>query len=444
MASHKKFEFAGLSDVGVKRSHNQDSYAILPATDDVQWLTRGYIFLGADGMGAHAGGELASKLAADSIPHIYSKHAIHGPIPALRRAFLEGNATIHNRGQQNREFEGMGTTSTAMVIRPEGVWVGHVGDSRVYRIREGKVEQISFDHSLVWEMAKRQKCSPEELTGIPSNVIVRSLGPEAFVEVDIEGPYPVKPGDIYLVCSDGLTGPVTDREIGAVASVLPPAEACQLLVDLANLHGGPDNITLIITRVGKFESEEVPENKAYRVPGLARKKPWYQSSWPILSLLLGILLACAAIFLHVQEYPGDIFTFILASLALFAGLGGLLIQIRKDSDPEEDVEDSVIIPTRTIHREIEFQIDRGLLQKIAKAQGSLEARLREHGWEADWDTLRRFQTKVEQFEGKNQIREAFRESCRALRILTEAIQNQRSKEEVFKPLWEGKKPAKPT
>src|SRR5437660_4755931 len=102
----------------------------MPATDSDQFRQRGHVFLVADGMGAHAVGELAAKMAVDNIPHIYSKHAGEGPVPALHKAFVEANAAIHTRGQQNRDFRGMGTTGTALVLRPEGAWVGHVGDSR--------------------------------------------------------------------------------------------------------------------------------------------------------------------------------------------------------------------------------------------------------------------------------------------------------------------------
>src|ERR1041385_8124152 len=149
----------------------------------------------------------------------------------------------------------MGTTGTALVIRPEGAWVGHVGDSRAYRIRGGLIEQLSFDHSLLWELARRQRKSPEELTGIPANVIVRSLGPEATVQVDVEGPHPLEQGDVFLLCSDGLSGQVNDRVIGAVVTALPPEEAVRFLVHMANLQGGPDNTTVIVVRVGTAANE---------------------------------------------------------------------------------------------------------------------------------------------------------------------------------------------
>src|SRR5260370_22803341 len=118
----------------------------------------------------------------------------------------------------------MGTTTTALLLGREGGWVGHVGDSRGYRVRKGKIEQLSFDHSLVWEFARRQRVDPDGVQGIPSNVIIRSLGPEPLVQVDVEGPHPVQDGDVFILCSDGLSWQVTDHELGAIGSTLPPAE----------------------------------------------------------------------------------------------------------------------------------------------------------------------------------------------------------------------------
>src|SRR5205823_4659095 len=146
---YDKIDYASLTDIGVRRSQNQDAHATLLATDLEKWRERGHIFLVADGMGAHAVGELASELAANIIPHTYYKHAHQGAVPALRKAFIEANASIYAKGQLNPEFEDMGTTSTALVLRAEGAWIGHVGDSRAYRIRDGQIEQLSFDHSLV-------------------------------------------------------------------------------------------------------------------------------------------------------------------------------------------------------------------------------------------------------------------------------------------------------
>src|SRR5262245_28994260 len=164
---------AALTHVGVRRSHNQDAYAVQVARDLEHFRTEGHIFLVADGMGGHAVGEKASAKAVRDIPLTYLKYVREGPVLALRRAFLETNAGIFAIGQENPEFKGMGTTGTALVLRPEGAWVGHVGDSRVYRVRDGHVEQLSFDHSYVWEMARKLGVAPEDLPDIKRNVIIR-------------------------------------------------------------------------------------------------------------------------------------------------------------------------------------------------------------------------------------------------------------------------------
>jgi len=201
------------TDVGVKRSHNQDALVVGRAPNKDAWRVRGDLYVVADGMGAHAVGELASKLAVDTIRLSYTKSRGITSEDALKRAIVEANATIHERGQQNREFEGMGTTATALILGPEGAIVGHVGDSRCYRIRGELIEQISYDHSLVWEVARRQNVQPEDVKSVPKNIIIRSLGPEAQVNVDVNGPYKVLDGDRFLLCTDGLSGQVTDREI---------------------------------------------------------------------------------------------------------------------------------------------------------------------------------------------------------------------------------------
>jgi serine/threonine protein phosphatase PrpC len=245
-----EIEYATHTDVGVRRSHNQDAHAVMVATDDEHWQQVGHVFLIADGMGGHAVGELAAKIAVDNIPHIFSKYAKEGAAAAMRRAFVEANSIINTRGEQNREFKSMGTTGIALVLRPEGAWVGHVGDSRAYRVRGGVIEQLTFDHSYLWELARRQRKNPEDMVGVQANLISRSLGSLPNVQVDIEGPHPLERGDVFLLCSDGLSGQVNDRVIGSVMTALPPAEAVRFLVHMANLQGGPDNSTVIVVRVG--------------------------------------------------------------------------------------------------------------------------------------------------------------------------------------------------
>ena len=250
-------EFGELSDVGMRRSNNQDNLLSHPTKSEDQLQTRGHLFVVADGMGAHAVGELASKLAVDSIPHAYHKLTELPCDEAIEKAFVDANTEIHGKGTANPEFKSMGTTATALILLPTDAYVAHVGDSRAYRIRAGKIEQLSFDHSYVWEYARRQRISREDAAKrYPSNVITRSLGPEAHVEIDIEGPHQLEVGDIFVLCSDGLSGPVDDPEIGVLAGNLPPQTACQCLVDLANLRGGSDNITVQVIRIKRLPSAD--------------------------------------------------------------------------------------------------------------------------------------------------------------------------------------------
>jgi protein phosphatase len=234
-----------ITDKGMRRATNQDSSVVVMQDDDAGFSTRGHLFVVCDGMGAHAAGELASSDAVTHIPHHYLVFQDLTPPLALRRAIEEANHEIHRKGQVNPEFHNMGTTCSTLLLLPQGAVIGHVGDSRVYRRREGIVEQLTSDHSLVWEM----RAQGHNTDNIPSNVITRSLGPNPDVQVDCEGPFPVQLDDTFLLCSDGLNGEVGDAEIGAAMATLPPLEASQFLVDLANLRGGPDNITIIIVQV---------------------------------------------------------------------------------------------------------------------------------------------------------------------------------------------------
>ena len=163
-------------------------------------------------------------------------------------AVEEANAQIHSRGQASIDFKGMGTTTTVLVLLPSGALLAHVGDSRAYRLRGNRLEQLTFDHSLVWEMRASGQIHGKVPDYVPKNVITRSLGPNARVQVDLEGPLPIATGDIFLMCSDGLSGPVKDEELGMVLGSMPPGDAVRSLVDLANLRGGPDNITVIVAK----------------------------------------------------------------------------------------------------------------------------------------------------------------------------------------------------
>jgi protein phosphatase len=427
-----EIEHAILTDVGVRRPHNQDNYAVLLANGEQQFMECGHLYLVADGMGAHAVGEKASEQAAAIIPHTYHKHAAQGPPVALRKAFIEANASIHTCGQQNREFQGMGTTTTALLLRPDAAWIGHVGDSRAYRIRDGGIEQLTYDHSLIWEYARRQGIDPDEVKDIPSNVIVRCLGPEPLVQIDIEGPYSVRPGDIYLLCSDGLSGQVNDSEIGAVAAALPPAEACRFLVDLANLRGGPDNTTVLIVRInGNPERNGI----ASTVPPRQRSTDWFGGHWWLTTLIAGTLLTLLAIVLQVSRLPGAAEgIFLIAVGAIVAGLAGLVMHYQRERNNVDWADGPVTRPH--VYRSAACRIEPLLLDKLVKAVAVLHQRAGEKQWEPDWAEFEQHHRQADELKQKGDLPAAFREYCRAMLPLTHALGKHRHKEESFQPLWD--------
>jgi serine/threonine protein phosphatase PrpC len=245
-----KLELAQLSDLGMRRANNQDSLTSVVTDEPGTWAERGHLMMVADGMGAHAAGELASKLAIDNLPHAYYKSTESSPAIALRQAVHRTNEIINTKGEDSVDFRGMGTTCTCLVLIPQGALIAHVGDSRAYRLRGTSFQQLTFDHSLVWEAAAAGQSSAEGvLNALPRNVITRSLGPHKTVNVDLEGPFDVVEGDVFLICSDGLTGEVTDLEIGTILGSLSAQDAAQTLVDFSNLRGGSDNISVAIARV---------------------------------------------------------------------------------------------------------------------------------------------------------------------------------------------------
>ena len=169
-------QHAVVTDIGMRRSNNQDAYSIILASDDASWQDRGHIFVVADGMGAHAAGELASRLAVDGIPHTYYRYRDKSPPEAILRAVRETNGQINSRGQANTDFHNMGTTASVLLLLPQGALAAHVGDSRIYRLRGDQLEQLTFDHSLLWEMraAGQVPKGDSDITSmIPKNVITR-------------------------------------------------------------------------------------------------------------------------------------------------------------------------------------------------------------------------------------------------------------------------------
>jgi protein phosphatase len=437
VSASEQVHFAALTDVGVKRSHNQDACAAHPAVDKLSFQTHGHVFVVADGMGGHAVGEKASAKAVRDIPFIYTKHVKEGVIPAIRRAFQETNAGIYAIGQQNPEFRGLGTTSTALILRPEGAWIAHVGDSRAYRIRHGVAEQLTFDHSWVWEIARRQGVDPDELGDFKKNVIIRSLGPDPDVDVDIEGPHPVEPGDIFLLCSDGLTGVVTPQEVGAIVSVMPAEEAVRFLVHLANLRGGPDNITVMIVQIPNSSAENGPAPQAKPNPIAAAWQAWNRRvPWPFTALGVGCTLAVLSLLLQLNEVPGVTVLFVIAALWILVGLIGLLIHLQHE-EPAEAVEVTPDIPRELhVYKKHDCSITPELLERFTQMEASLLESMRQQGIPADYDTHALLADLAD--TAKTQTADlitAFRKRCDSLAFLAEAFHKARHKQEAFRPSW---------
>jgi protein phosphatase len=256
-------ETACLSDVGRQRSNNQDHYGSLVADSGARLL------IVADGMGGHAGGATASHVAVEAIERVFETSEDE-PELMLRSALEAANQAVHRRAHEDARLAGMGTTGVALLLEPDGrAWVANVGDSRAYRLREGRLEQLTLDHSLVAELVRRGMLTAEEAQVHPRrNEVLRSLGVEAEVSVDVTA-VDVQAGDQYLLCSDGLSGVVDDQEIAAVLIAEAPADAVRRLVDAANERGGPDNVTVQIARIPDAAVAAAPEER--REPQRARQ-----------------------------------------------------------------------------------------------------------------------------------------------------------------------------
>jgi len=234
---------------GAVRPLNEDNVSYLAPPNGDQ-AARGSLILVADGMGGHAAGEVASALAIETVSRAYSEAT--GPIPQmLASAFHAANRAIHTWADNNPECKGMGTTCTALALRDDQAWLAHVGDSRAYVVRDGVMTQLSEDQTLVAQLVREGKLTAEEAHNSPvSNVILQALGsnPEITPAIWSE-PLHVVAGDIFILCTDGLHGVVTDAAIAKQVGRLPPDEACESLIDLAMAAGAPDNVSVGVFRV---------------------------------------------------------------------------------------------------------------------------------------------------------------------------------------------------
>jgi PPM family protein phosphatase len=230
------------TDVGLRRRENEDRYALAPHLG---------LYLVADGMGGHSAGQVASQLAAEA--SLQAIETLEGSgaslVEKLREAVASANQAIFASATDHPEYAGMGTTLVALLVDGERGALAHVGDSRAYRMRGGRLRLLTDDHSVVGELLRRREISEDDARAHPQrHVLTRALGVRSQVEPDLAELTP-EPGDVFVLCSDGLTAHVEDGEIGEiVAEGADLQEACEHLVDLANDRGGEDNITVVLAR----------------------------------------------------------------------------------------------------------------------------------------------------------------------------------------------------
>ncbi len=408
---------AALTDVGLRRANNQDSFAVHLAGDDADWHRRGHLLMVADGMGAHAAGELASKMACESIPHTYRKLTDRGPAEALRRAVLTANANIHERGQANAEFQGMGTTCSVLVLLPRAALVAHVGDSRVYRLRRGKLEQLTFDHSLVWEMQAAGQMPRGEVAGfIPKNIITRSLGPHAEVQVDLEGPFPLEAGDTFLICSDGLSGQVKDEEIGALLGALDPADSARALVDMANLRGGPDNVTAVVAKVTWVPPEEEAEAPAAAEP--AAGPAVHPAVWGVMALCIIVAVSLAALQFYMAALVGGMLAAVMAVVAL--------VQTTSTGAPREVF--TIGAPLgKGPHATYNCAPDGESVAVLCQMAQQLREAAKEEHWTLDWPRFNSFGDQAHAALVKGDFGDAIRQHALAISFMMNELRHQPSR-----------------
>lgn len=389
----------------MRRANNQDSATSLLADSKAIWEKYGHLFMVADGMGAHAAGELASKMAVDRVSHHYRKLPLPLAVEAIQQAVIEANSEIYRRGQANAEFRNMGTTASVMLMLPEGIVVAHVGDSRVYRVRGDFIEQLTFDHSLVWEMRAAGEVSEESTRSgmIPKNVITRSLGPNPVVQVDLEGPFPIQKGDRFLLCSDGLTGLVTDEEIGSLLQSFSAQKAAQALVDLANLRGGPDNITVIVAEV--IGKEVVTSNSISSQPRIVANGDKRKVSTALLVVTLVCFIASATLAL-LTNIPLAIVAAVLGLISLTTALAQANYRATAASETTQY--------GRGPYRKFACRPDASFVERLKGTMHALREASQERRWKLNWPMLDDLCKQGDQAASKNDFIAAIRAYATAI------------------------------
>lgn len=420
----------------MRRAANQDSLAVRLSKEYDQWQNCGHLFVVADGMGGHSVGDLASRISVESLPLAYFKIDAESIKDRLLAAIVAANRAISDKARENPEFADMGTTCSTLALSPYGAYVGHVGDSRVYRVRNDEIQQLTFDHSLQWEMIRQGRATAETVDMLhPRNVITRCLGPDQNVQIDIEGPFHVQAGDRFVICSDGLTNHVSDTEIGAIAGNLPPTEASRLLIDLTNCRGGSDNVTVVVVNVEDFPA--IPGQVIGRpspvktTPVKAARKPRAQNSWlSNLSLYLFLILGTFGLVLLAL---GKIsWGLMLICPALILGFVRFIV-LTSGQDNEAEVEETpesfgqkktaeLMSPAaQSPYRTETAEITPGFVEFLSSAQSELTQAAKENAWQVDFEALAELNSKAKTASQQNRAADCLANRAKAIDTLMKEL-----------------------
>ena len=244
-------EAASLTDVGRQRSNNEDSYLYWEPDSDEEFGRKGRLAIVADGMGGYEGGQEASRLAVETVRHIYEDSFDGTPQATLLRGFESAHQNIQRYALEHPQFYGMGTTCTALSIVGRELHFAHVGDSRLYHLRGGTISKLTRDHSYVGRLVESGVVRSEDAEFHPQrHILTAALGSGREVTTHFpDHSVGLIEGDTLILCTDGLWGVVGDRDLASIGQSNPPAEACARLVQLALDRGGPDNITVQVLRI---------------------------------------------------------------------------------------------------------------------------------------------------------------------------------------------------
>jgi len=244
-------EVAILTDVGRVRENNEDSYLYWEAEGDEEFHRKGRLAVIADGMGGYEGGQEASRLAVQTVRAVYDKVFRDDPQAALMEAFAAAHQRIRGYAEEHPEFQGMGTTCTALAVLERQLYFAHVGDSRLYLVRNGKISRLTRDHSYVGRLVESGIVRSEDAETHPQrHILTAALGSGMEIAADISPQaITLEEQDRLVLCTDGLWSLVNEQEVAAVIHKKNPADACRELVKMALQRGGPDNITVLVLRV---------------------------------------------------------------------------------------------------------------------------------------------------------------------------------------------------